>query len=329
MPLQFVKRQIANNQIDASKMDLAAGQTFDFSSVVTLVAEPVAGTQAATKAYVDNVASGLYWKEPVEVASISNLPATYANGASGVGATLTSTANGAISVDGVSLSANDRLLVRAQTADLQNGIYSVTTVGDAGAPFVITRTTDLDLNDEFPGSAVFVIRGTTYDDAGFVCSTDAPPTIGTDAINFVQFTGLGSVVAGDGLVKVGNTISVDLATNSGLDFNSGKLQVEDAGLVLEKQGWVNSYDEFNTSAQLTFTLISADTSSMPSAFINGGNIKVFRNGQLQRAESGTGQPSDDNGYRIQTSGDDINVVIKDGNALTTNELLQVHYIYNA
>lgn len=329
MPLQFVKSQIKNNQIDASKMDLSSGQTFDFSAAAILVATPSAAAEAATKGYVDSVASGLYWKEPVEVATISNLNASYNNGSSGVGATLTASDNGAISIDGVALSASDRLLVRAQTAELQNGIYKVTTVGDAGNPFVITRADDLDAGTEFPGAAVFVIRGNTYDDTGFVCSNDADPTVGTTAINFVQFTGAGQIVAGDGLSKTGNTLAVDLATDSGLSFNSGKLQVTNAGLVLEKQGWINAYEEFTTTAQLTFTLTSADTTTIPSAFINSGNIKVFRNGQLQRAETGTGQPSDDNGYKVQTSGDDINVVIKNGNALSSDEIIQVHYIYNA
>ena len=307
MPLQFVKQQIANNQIDASKMDLAAGQTFDFSSAAILVGTPSNSNEAASKSYVDNVANGLYWKEPVEVATIGNI-----------------TLSNEQTIDNVSVLAGDRVLVRAQTDAEENGIYVCV---DAGA---WTRSDDMDAGSEFPAAAVFVIRGDTYADTGFVCSNDTPPVLGTDNITFVQFTGAGQLTAGNGLVKNGNEISVDLvATTSGLTFTGGKLEVEDGGLVLEKQGWTNNYEEFSTTANLTFTLTGADATTMPSEFQNGGNIKVFRNGQLQRAEQGTGQPSDDNGYRIQTSGDDIQVVIKDGNALASGELIQAHYIYNA
>ena len=113
-----------------------------------------------------------------------------------------------------------------------------------------------------------------------------------------------------------------------MTFTGNKLEVENAGLLLEKQGWVHAYEEFTTTA-LTHTLTTADTTTVPAAYRTSANIKVFRNGQLQRAESGTGQPSDANGYKIQNSGDDLQVVIKDGNALAAGEILQVLYIYNA
>ena len=307
MPLQFVKQQIKNNQIDATKMDLSSGQTFDFSNLVTLVAEPIASTSAATKNYVDNVANGLYWKAPVEVATIANI-----------------TLAGAQTIDGVAVVAGDRVLVRSQTDGAENGIYICV---DPGA---WTRSEDMNAGSEFPGAAVFTLRGTTHADAGFVCSNDVAPTLGTTAIAFVQFTGAGQITAGDGLVKNGNVMSVDLvASDSGLTFTGGKLEVEDLGLKLEKQGWENGYEEFTTSGQLTFTLTSLTTANAPAEFRNSGNIKVFRNGQLQRSESGAGQPTDDNGYNITVSGSDVNVVIKDGFPLVSGEIVQVHYVKNA
>lgn len=305
MPLQFVKSQIKDNQIDASKMDLSSGQTFDFSAAAMLVATPSADTQVANKGYVDSVAAGLYWKEPVEVATTANI-----------------TLSGTQTIDGVAIVADDRVLVRAQTDAKENGIY----VCAAGA---WSRSEDLNAGSEFPGAAVFVIRGSTYDDTGFVCSNDTAPTIGGTNITFVQFTGTGSITAGDGLSKTGNQLDIDLVVGtSGLTFTGNKLEVENAGLLLEKQGWVHAYEEFTTTA-LTHTLTTADTTTVPAAYRTSANIKVFRNGQLQRAESGTGQPSDANGYKIQNSGDDLQVVIKDGNALAAGEILQVLYIYNA
>jgi hypothetical protein len=308
MPLQFVASQIANNQISSAKMDLGAGQTFDFSSVALLVGTPSNSNEAAPKSYVDNVANGLYWKDPVEVATVGNI-----------------TLSNEQTIDNVSVLAGDRVLVRAQTDATENGVYKCV---DGGA---WTRTDDMDLNSEFPGAAVFVIRGDTYADVGFVCSNDAPPDIGTDNITFVQFTGAGSITTGDGLKKDGNEISIDLvATTSGLTFTGAKLEIEDGGLVLEKQGWSYGYEEFSTTANLTFTLAALDQTMLPSSFINGANIKVFRNGQLLRSEQGTGQPTDDAGYRVQTSGStDIQIIIKDGSPLTSGELLQAHYINNS
>ena len=178
------------------------------------LATPTANGDAANKAYVDSVAEGLDIKESVVAATTAALAAvTYANGASGVGATLTADANGAIAaVDGVTLVADERVLIQDQAAALQNGIYVVTTVGTAGAPFVLTRAGDMDGSpaSEIPGAFVFVEEGSTNADAGFVCTTNAPVTMGTTAINFTQFSGAGAIVAGDGLAKTGETLSVNV-----------------------------------------------------------------------------------------------------------------------
>lgn len=306
MPLQFVASQIANNQISAAKMNLAAGQTFDFSSAAILVGTPSNSNEAASKSYVDSVAQGLYWKDPVEVATVANI-----------------TLSGTQTIDNVSVVAGDRVLVRAQTDAKTNGIYVASADG-------WSRSDDMNAGSEFPGAAVFVLRGDTYADSGFVCTNDTDPTLGADNITFTQFTGTGAITAGDGLTKSGSTLSVDLvATTSGLTFTSGKLEIEDAGIKLEKMGWSYGYEEFTTTAQLTFTLTGVNQFSLPSDFVNGATIKVFRNGQLLKAEQGSGQPSDDAGYNITTAGStDINIVIKNGSALTSGEVLQAHYISN-
>ena len=225
---------LANDAVTSAKLDQTG--TFDFTSGTVSVAAPTADNHAASKTYVDSLVSGLHWKEAARVATTANLDATYNNGSSGVGATLTASSNGAISIDGVSLSANDRVLVKDQEAGTlaENGLYKVTTVGDASNPFVLTRTTDADTPEALVSLAIFVLEGTSNSDAGYVLTTDGISAIGTDDIEFSQFSGAGSVTAGDGLSKSGNTLSVNLATDPGLEFSSGALQAKVDGVTLAK-----------------------------------------------------------------------------------------------
>ena len=157
------------------------------------------------KSYVDAVANGLDVKKSVRVATTGNLSAAYNNAAG----TLTASSNGAISIDGVSLSVDDRVLVKDQTSQVQNGFYKVTTVGSGSAAFVLTRTPDGDEADELTGGAfTFVEEGTANADNGYVASHNGTPTVGTTNITFEQFSGAGQIAAGAGLTKTGNTIDV-------------------------------------------------------------------------------------------------------------------------
>jgi hypothetical protein len=157
------------------------------------------------KTYVDNVANGLDVKESVRVATTADLSATYNNGAG----TLTASSNGAISVDGVSLVLNDRVLVKDQTTQTENGIYKVTTVGSGSAAFVLTRTPDANDAAELTGGVfTFVEEGTANADNGYVATHNGTPTFGTTNITFDQFSGAGQISAGNGLTKTGNTIDV-------------------------------------------------------------------------------------------------------------------------
>ena len=162
------------------------------------------------KTYVDSVANGLDVKKSVRVATTANLASTYNNS----NGTLTATANGAISVDGVALSTNDRVLVKDQTDPVENGFYLVTNTGGVSAAFVLTRTPDANDADELTGGAfTFVEQGSTNADNGYVATHNGTPTIGTDDITFDQFSGAGQIDAGNGLTKSGNTIDAVGTTN--------------------------------------------------------------------------------------------------------------------
>jgi len=164
------------------------------SQIVSNVAAPSSSTDAANKAYVDAAAVGIDWKPSVRVATTATgtLATAYANGQT---------------VDGITLATGDRILIKDQATGSENGIY---TVNASGAP---TRATDADASGEVTsGMAVFVEVGTENADSGWVLTTDGTITVGTTALTFTQFTGLGSVTAGSGLTKTGNTINVGAGT---------------------------------------------------------------------------------------------------------------------
>jgi len=155
---------------------------------ITIINTPVNPSDGTNKNYVDLLASGFTIKASTQAATTANLTATYNNGASGVGATLTNSgAQASFAVDGYTASLNDRILVKNQTAQADNGIYSVTTLGSGASNWVLTRTTDYDTTVEIvPGSMVPVINGTV--NAGtFWTETNTVVTIGTDPIAFNEF----------------------------------------------------------------------------------------------------------------------------------------------
>jgi hypothetical protein len=173
---------------------------------------PVSATDIANKAYVDSVAAGLSPKASVLVASVAALPAfTYVNGVSGVGATITQNpAFSALSIDGVTPSVGDRVLIKDETAGNApyNGIYTVTQVGSGVVPFILTRSTDNDQAADFPGAFVFVESGTVNTGAGFVCTNTPTVVVGTTAIVWTQFSGAGEITVVAPLTKSGNQISI-------------------------------------------------------------------------------------------------------------------------
>ena len=184
----------------------------------------------ANKAYVDQVAQGLDTKPSCKLATTANLAASYSNGTAGVGATLTASSNGALSIDGVTPSASDRILVKDQSTAAQNGIYVVTTVGDGSTAFVLTRATPEDQPAELTGgSFVFVEQGTANGDNGYVFTHNGAPTFGTTALDVAQFSGAGQITAGAALTKTGNQLDVAV-DDSSIEVSSDAVRVKALGV---------------------------------------------------------------------------------------------------
>jgi hypothetical protein len=199
-------------------LTIGSTKTIDVgANKVTNVAEPTAATDAATKQYVDTIAaSSLHYHSPVRVESPTALTATYANGTAGVGATLTNSgAQAALVIDGITLNADDRVLIYTQANAAHNGVYTVTTVGSGSTNWVLTRATDADNasvgdpNGLGAGDAFYVKEGNTGAGELYVMNTTGTITVGTTAINFTQISSAQIYSAGTGLTLTGTQYSVN------------------------------------------------------------------------------------------------------------------------
>ena len=176
------------------------------SQKITNLATPTADGDAASKSYVDGVSQGLDVKASCIAATTGNI-------------TISTALNNGDTLDGVSLSTNDRVLVKDQSSASENGIYIV---GSSPA-----RADDLAAGADAAGMFTFVEKGTVNADNGFVCTSDkGSAVVGTNNLAFSQFSGAGQITAGDGLDKSANTLSVDLKSNGGLVIESTEIAVD-------------------------------------------------------------------------------------------------------
>jgi len=191
------------------------------SARIIELATPTAATDAATKQYVDDVAQGLAVHAPCDVGTTGTLTSitggtiTYDNGTAGVGATLTTSSGNFDTIDGESFGTGERILVKDEATQANNGIYVKT------SSTVLTRADDFDTPTEIAGGDfTFISTGTTLNDSGFV-NTDPVSTVGTDPVNFVQFSGAGTFTAGTGLTLTGAEFSITDTAVSAASYGNG------------------------------------------------------------------------------------------------------------
>lgn len=202
---------IALSKLEEIVIQADGGQAFTANqsmggNKLTNLGAPLTAGDAVNKSYVDAVAVGLRdFKDSVRVATTGNI-----------------TLSGTQTIDGVSVIAGERVLVKDQSTASQNGIYDV----DTGA---WTRSEDADNTPETgevsSGMYVYVSEGSVNAQSAWVLATVDPIVLDTTSLNFVQFSGAGQLSAGAGLVKIGNTIDVVAAAGGAITVNPDSIQV--------------------------------------------------------------------------------------------------------
>lgn len=220
---------VTTNNIATSSGNLVLNPTGNISANsnrIVDVSNPTAANDASNKTYVDSVAQGLAIKNACAAATTADLSGTYNNGTSGVGATITITADSIAVLDGVTLQVGDRILVKNQTNLVENGIYTYTNTS------TLTRATDADTTAELSaGTFFFVQSGTLAGDNGFV-QTEIVNNIGSGAnsnIKYTQFSGAGQIVAGAAITKTGNQLDIGV-DGSSIEVTADALNVKALGI---------------------------------------------------------------------------------------------------
>lgn len=255
------------------------------SHKITNLADPTNPQDAATKYYVDQARTGLDAKESVRLATTTNLSGiTYnATGGTSTRGQITGAPN---TLDGVSLAAGNRILVKNQTTGTgaANGIYVVSTLG-TGANGVWDRATDFDADAEVTaGAYVWVTEGSTQADSGWVLTTNDPIVVGGSSgtvLDWVLFSSAGTLIAGNGLTKTGNQFDVGTASSSRIVVNADNIDLAQvtqsngsgtAGLTFVQSVAVDLYGR--VTGQTTATVQDATTSAKGVASFDSGDFAV-------------------------------------------------------
>lgn len=279
---------LTNSSVTVGTTAIALGAsslTLGGLTSVAVTQDPTQALQLATKQYVDAVAEGLHVHAACAaattgtLASITGGTVTYNNGTAGVGATLTLSV--ALTVlDGYTLLNGDRVLVKNEAAQANNGIYTWATGGT-----VLTRATDFDTAAEMAsGDFTFVSNGTLYGSTGWV-QTDPVTVVGTSPVIWIQFSGSGAYTAGTGLTLTGTQFSI---TNTAVTAGAYGSATQVGTFTVNQQG------QLTLAANTTVTpavgsITGLGTGVATALAVNTGSAGAFVlfNGALGTPSSGT------------------------------------------
>ena len=265
----------------------------------TITTAPTTGNDIVNKDYADAIASGINFHQACRLATTTALAAnTYNNGASGVGATLTANANGALSVDSVAVVVGNRILVKNEVTQANNGVYTVTQTGSASATYILTRATDFDTTgsgvDQIDAGDFFLITaGTTQANTSWVQQTPLPIVVGTTAIVFSQFGAPLTYNAGTGLNE-SPAYTFNIA-NTGVTAGSYGVAASVPTIAVNAQGQITTAS--NTAIAIAASQVTSGTFS--NAFLANSSLTV--NGtSISLGGSGTVTAANPNALTIGT-----------------------------
>lgn len=254
-----------NAQTASTVPYLDASKNLISSAITPTELNYLSGATSSLQAQIAALTVGLSWKEAVRGATTTTLPSYTVSGGNKI---LTATANGAFpTTDGLTYTVNQSILVKDETAGNapNNGIYTITQVGTAGTPWILTRRNDANTGPLLVSATVAISEGTTLQDTQYVCNTDSPISLGVTNITFVAVGGTTYVGTTNRVTVTGNQIDISATFESLLEKVANKDATGGyAGLTLFKINFKdtsNTYTSFftnsNTAAR-TYTFKDAD-----------------------------------------------------------------------
>ena len=296
MAVQIGKEQIKNNAVDSTKLD--GSSNYSFSGQMRYTGSDASTQSLATRGYVDSVAAGLDPKQSCKVTTTGNI-----------------TLSGTQTIDGVSVSAGDRILVKDQSVSSANGIYICS--ADAW-----TRSTDMAVGSDAAGASMFIEQGTLNGDVGFVCTSNkGAALVGTNDLTFSQYTGASNITAGAALSKTGDQLDVEVDGVT-IEVSSDALQLKDSGITNDKiaDGTISNGKLANSS--ISGVQLGGNLAAL-SAGSTGGIVMTSYNGSSAVADisinlDGGSLATSANGLKVDTNG--IATLMIQDDAITSAKL---------